>query len=292
MLRYRSDIKTLIYLLVISGLMVILYIYGSTLPRLAWAGLWCTQLIMAITVGVIVHNHRHVPIWKGTFLNTLTDVWLSLLYGFPVFGWIPTHLQNHHMYTNTEPDYTKTYAFSEKNNLFTLIYYPMYSGMVQQRAIRIYVKNLYSKNRRQFWRQMLQVIALVTLIVVAFLIDWKAALLYVVLPQQISLNSVLVFNYIQHVHADETSKWNHSRNIEGPLNTFLFNNGLHTAHHEKPHLHWSRLPEYHAEIRDKIDPSLNEKSLIWFIIRQYLIAPFHKSWATKSPHMQKSTVET
>ncbi len=269
-------------MLIISGLMFILFAYNDQLTPLVRAVLWTMQLVMAISAGVMVHNHRHVPIWKNQTLNTVTDCWLTLLYGYPVFGWIPTHLQNHHVHTNTEPDYTKTYAFSEKNNLWTLIYYPMYSGGVQQKAISAYLKKLYKNERPKFWQHVLQIISIAILLITVFVIDWKSALLYVILPHQIALNSVLIFNYVQHIHADEESEYNHSRNIEGFLNVFLFNNGLHTAHHIKPHLHWSRLPEFHSEIRRKIDPRLIEKNLIWYLIRQYIISPFHTEWAGKS----------
>ena len=254
MLRYKADIKTLVYLTFTSSLMLVLFFYHEQIQSAILWILYGIELVMAVTVGVIVHNHRHVSIWKNKNLNNLMDCWLTVLYGFPVFGWIPTHLQNHHTHTNKEPDYTKTYAFSEKNNLWTIIYYPMYSSGVQLKAIRRYLSDLRTKNQEKFIEHIFQIISLILFVVAAFIIDWKAAILFVIIPQQISLNSVLVFNYVQHIHADEESEYNHSRNIEGPLNTFLFNNGLHTAHHIKPHLHWSRLPEFHAEIRDKIDP--------------------------------------
>lgn len=290
MLRYKADIKTLVYLTFTSSLMLVLFFYHEQIQSAILWILYGIELVMAVTVGVIVHNHRHVSIWKNKNLNNLMDCWLTVLYGFPVFGWIPTHLQNHHTHTNKEPDYTKTYAFSEKNNLWTIIYYPMYSSGVQLKAIRRYLSDLRTKNQEKFIEHIFQIISLILFVVAAFIIDWKAAILFVIIPQQISLNSVLVFNYVQHIHADEESEYNHSRNIEGPLNTFLFNNGLHTAHHIKPHLHWSRLPEFHAEIRDKIDPKLNEKSLIWYLIRQYLLSPFNSKWSTVSMRLTREKV--
>lgn len=290
MLRYKSDIKTLIYLVVTSALMIGLFLFHDQLENPWKSVLYAAELIMAITVGVIVHNHRHVPTWKNKTMNVFMDCWLTMLYGYPVFGWIPTHIQNHHTYTNKEPDYTKTYAFSEKNNLWTIIYYPMYSGGIQQKAIWAYMKELRKKDSKKYLQHLLQVFSILAVLITVFIIDWQAALWYVILPHQISLNSVLVFNYVQHIHADEESEFNHSRNIEGFLNVFLFNNGLHTAHHIKPYLHWSKLPEFHAEIRDKIDPALNEKSLIWYLIRQYVLSPFYSKWSTKSMRVVREKV--
>ena len=66
--------------------------------------------------------------------------------------------------------------------------------------------------------------------------------------------SMIFINYIQHVHADPWSEHNHSRNFVGKLGNWLvFNNGLHTAHHESAGLHWSKLPEAHAKIAHLID---------------------------------------
>lgn len=289
MLRYQSDIKTLCYLVLITAIMVGLYFFHDEINGLLWTVLYASELLLAVSVGVIVHNHRHVPIWKNNSMNLITDCWLTVLYGFPVFGWIPTHLQNHHTYTNKEPDYTKTYAYSEKNNLWTIIYYPMYSSGVQMKAIWKYIQQIRHKNPERFRGHLLQTITLIVAVVVALIFDWKAALIYVVLPQQIALNSVLCFNYIQHIHADEESEFNHSRNIEGWLNVFLFNNGLHTAHHIKPRLHWSKVPQLHAEIRSKISPQLIEKSVIWYLIRQYVLAPFNSSLSTKSMRLARQS---
>ncbi len=207
-------------------------------------------------------------------LNALQDYWLTLFYGFPVFGWVPTHNQNHHKFINREGDYTITYRVSEKNNLWTLLSYPAVSSYWQQRPIGAFLTRAWRTQRSRFWYCLSQYAVLGLWIGVALLIDWRKALLYVVLPQQVALFSVLVFNYLQHVGADEESEWEHSRDIVSPLmNLFLFNNGLHTAHHAKPGQHWSELPAEHAKIRDKLNPVLIEKSLLWFLLRTYLIAP-------------------
>jgi len=250
--------------------------------------LFTACLFMAVSVAVIAHNHNHLTIWKSKTLNALTDYWLTLFYGFPAFGWIPTHNQNHHKFNNREGDYTVTYRYTENTNLFTLLTYPAVSGFHQQKPIREYLKKQYRINRSRFWFCISEYVLLVSFLVTAFVIDWQKALLYIFIPQQVSLFVVLIFNYVQHVHTDEESPINHSRNIVGPaMNVLLFNNGLHTVHHDNPGLHWSKAPAAHAKIADQIDPRLNERSFWWFMIRVYVLAPFSQRARSSSMRLER-----
>ena len=182
---------------------------------------------------------------------------------------------------------------SEKNNLWTLLIYPTLSGAIQQKSIVRFYKKQYSKNKEQFFYYTLQIVSLVAWVVTAFVLDWQKALIYVVIPQQVSLNTVLIFNYLQHVHADEESEYDHSRNIVGwPLNFFLFNNGLHTIHHMKPGLHWSKTPEAHQKIEHLIRPDLNEKYALWFVFRVYILGLFIPRFRTHSLRLARKQSET
>lgn len=165
---------------------------------------------MAVSVAIIAHNHNHVPVWRMRSLNIVTDYWLTLFYGFPAFGWIPTHNKNHHQLNNKVGDYTITYRVSEKNNIFTLISYPSVSSYFQQKPIAEYLKKLWRSDRRKFWLAASQYIVLGLYYAVALSVNWKKALLFILIPHQVSLFSVLVFNYVQHVHADEESAYGHS----------------------------------------------------------------------------------
>jgi fatty acid desaturase len=63
--------------------------------------------------------------------------------------------------------------------------------------------------------------------------------------------------YDQHAGLDLDDHLNASRNIESRFyNLVTFNSGYHTAHHVKPGLHWSKLPEFHRQIRDGIPAEL------------------------------------
>lgn len=283
MLRYAADIRTLLYMAVTTALLVVQWNQDSFSPILFTAALF-----MAVSVSVIAHNHNHLTIWKSKTLNSLTDYWLTLFYGFPAFVWVPTHNQNHHKFNNRDGDYTITYRFTEKTNLLTLLTYPSVSGFYQQKPIRDYLKNQYRSNPRRFWFCISQYVLLATVLVAAFVIDWRKALLYIFIPQQVSLYAVLIFNYVQHVHADEQSPINHSRNIVGPLlNWLLFNNGFHTVHHDHPGLHWSKTPAAHAKMSAQINPRLNEQSFWWFLVRVYVFGAFIRNARSSSMRLER-----
>jgi fatty acid desaturase len=286
MLRYKADRRTLAYMAFTTALFGVQWYLGEVNLIL-----YPIAMFMAVAVAVIAHNHNHLPIWRNSRLNAITDYWITLFYGFPAFAWIPTHNANHHMYNNREGDYTITYRATEENHLLSLLSYPSISGFFQQRAIAQYLRELWRNDRAKFFHCIAQYVILGAFIAVALLIDWRKAIYFVIIPQQFALFVILIFNYVQHVHADEMSELDHSRNFVGFLNTLLFNNGYHTVHHERAGLHWSLTPEAHAKIADRIDPALNERSFWWYIFRVYFLAPLAPRFKTVSKRLARMEQE-
>ncbi len=286
MLKHAADIKTLIYLSLTTALLFVQWNLGFH-----WA-LYILSLYFAISVAVIAHNHNHVPMWKSAFLNHVTDNWITLFYGFPAFAWTPTHNKNHHKFNNGKGDYTITYRYSERNNIFTLMTYPSISSYFQQSPVMNHLKHLYSNKRKKFYLAILQYVTLGLFIIISLIIDWRKSLLYIVIPQQVALFTVMVFNYIQHVHADEESDYNHSRNFVSRFTNFmLFNNGYHTAHHMKASIHWSQMRQAHERIAHLIEPHLNEGVILVYLFKTYVIAPFHTAYKTTSMRLARKARE-
>ncbi len=281
-LRRKADIRAVLYLIATTAVLAVNWIRPLEWSALSVA-LWLAAMFFAVSTAVMAHNHNHVRMWKSGVMNVITDWWITVFYGFPVFAWVPTHNMNHHRHTNREGDYTITYRLAESNNMFTLLTYPSISASYQQIAIKDYIKALWQRNKKGFWLAMAQIAVLVAFTVTFLVLDWKKGLLFVVIPQQFALFTIMIFNYVQHVHADEESKFNHSRNIVGPvMNLLLFNNGLHTVHHNNPGLHWSELPAAHKAIEDKIDPALNEPSFVWYMVRTYVLGMFSEKARTRN----------
>lgn len=243
--------------------------------------------MLSVAVSVIAHNHNHINIWTNKPINVLTDWWLTVFYGIPVFCWIPTHNRNHHRYNNKEGDVTATYRRREDNDLFTLVSYPSSSGYYQiKESIIPYMKMLRKTDLKTFYEYIVQTVVLVAWVAFFLILDWQKAIAYVIIPQQLSGYMVMIFNFVQHVHADEESRWNHSRNFLD-LNLPLFNNGYHTVHHEKANMHWSETPKAHKEVAHLIDPALIEKSFFLYMFRTYILGSIKSRWKTQSMRLKR-----
>ncbi len=281
MLNYRADIRSVLYMIANTALFVGFWVYGFN-----WIA-YAVYLILAVSVSVMTHNHQHLNMWKSKTMNILTDWWLTVFYGVPVFNWIPTHNKNHHRFNNKEGDSSLTYRHTEENNFMSLLSYPTVSGYHQiVESIIPYMKDLKKTNRTEYILNWVQIFILAAWIIGFLIYDWKRALIYVIIPQQVSAFVVLIFNYLQHVHTDEESKYNHSRNFLG-LNWILFNNGYHTAHHERAGIHWSLIGAEHEKIKHLIDPHLIQPSMLIFIFKTYILGSFSKKYRTSSMRLQR-----
>jgi beta-carotene hydroxylase len=271
MLRYRSDIRALAYLVAATAL----FFWQWHQPGLANWWLYPLSLFLSMSTAILSHNQNHLPMWKNRWLNLFTNYWIGIFYGHPAIGWIPTHNQNHHKYNNTEGDLSISPRFFKGDHLLSVLIYPTITSLSQTPAIREYVWGLRKTNRRLFLEAISEYVVFFGLMIAAFVIDWRKAIVLLLIPQQVSLFIIQAFNYFQHIGCDPHSEWNHSRNIVGFwTNALLFNNGIHTVHHFKPGVHWSELPKLHAEHAHKIDPSLNEQAIIPFIVRRYIFSIF------------------
>jgi fatty acid desaturase len=286
MLRHAADYKTLLWVFVLAPAVLAVQYARPDLIKYMW---W-VSCYLAIATGTIAHNHNHTPTFHNKRANALFANYISLIYGFPTFAWIPTHNLNHHKYVNTEGDATITWRFTNRHNFFVAVTYFFVSAYYQQFPTSAFIQKAKEKNPALYKRIMGQYAfwagGYVALLVTAVRIHgWQLGFyvftMTVAVPAIVSLWTIMLFNYEQHVHTDPWSKHNHSRSFISPvLNFLLFNNGLHAAHHEHPGLHWSKLPEAHAKIESEIDPVLNQQSVWWYWFRQYALAPIFPSLGT------------
>ncbi|QDE71765.1 fatty acid desaturase family protein [Myxococcus xanthus] len=285
MLRYAADRRTMLWCLAMPVVALSMYVAPGWIPYLCPLACY-----LALSAGVIAHNHNHCPTFRNRKLNEAMGMWLSLFYGYPTFVWIPTHNLNHHKFVNKAGDATITWRYSKKHNFLVAFLFPFVSTYWQQEPTKAFIDKARERNR-PLYRQILTQYAVwggthAALLGLAMAMHgvaggariWAFAFL---VPALFSLWTIMFFNYIQHVHTDPWSEHDHSRSFTGRLiNFFLFNNGLHAVHHETPGLHWSLLPQEHAKIEAAMDPALKPVSFFAWCFRSYVVAPFLPRFGT------------
>lgn len=221
---------------------------------------------------VVVHNHMH----QGVFHNkTLNLIWRSVLsFGalYPASANIPAHnLVHHHFDDDGDLDWAAPEIVRFRWNLLNLLHFPNVAGPRTFAGVQRWAA---SSRHPNFVRQYrIETAFAFGLTGVLFMLDFWAALFFVVLPQLYGARCILRINLIQHDRADIRSEWNHSRNFVGRgFNWIMCNNGYHTIHHNRAGMHWAELAEAHRrEVVPRMDPRLDEPSMIGYLLRTYLL---------------------
>lgn len=216
---------------------------------------------------VLTHNTIHHPIFVSKRLNKMMQVVLTLSYGHPVSAFVPGHNLSHHRFMQKPQDVMRTTKIDTGWNLLNaIVFVPSVALSVYKTDAAFTAK---MKEKRPGWYRQLRVefLALIAVSIAILLIDWQKFLLFFWLPHMIAAFGIIGINYFWHDGCDEDSEYNHSRNFTGKLFGWLtFNNGYHTIHHMKPSLHWSLLPDAHAElVRPFMHPNLEKESLLLYM---------------------------
>jgi fatty acid desaturase len=284
--RNPADYRTLVWALAMPVVLIAQLANPRLLPYLTPVSFY-----LAMAAGTMAHNHNHCPVFASKRLNALYATHISIFYGYPSFAWVPTHNLNHHKHVNREGDATITWRHTNRNVWYIALSYFFVSAYHQSGPIKEYIRKAKARNpvlyRQIITQYVVWIGGLLGTLAVAIALHgagtgMKVWLLAFGLPSLFGSYSMMWFNYMQHVHCDPWSKYDHSRNITGRLfNFLLFNNGLHTIHHANAGTHWSVAYEEHAKLADKVHPDLNWQSFWWWVIRGYVIPAFVPSLETK-----------
>lgn len=250
LLKYRQDaVAVLLVFAVMVAQLAIFFVVESHLIAAVWVAL---LLGIQVSSGAICHNHHHVNTFRVKWLNRLYEVVMYLQTGTSPYSWTLHHNIGHHGHY-LEPDKDPAAWIKPDGSMMTRI------GFDLVNAAKIYPEImkigedypvLYEKFKRMF--------VLANLPLLAFLmLDPVRSLIVFIIPMALLLIILLDNTWGQHAGTDLDDHYVASRNVELPLyNLTSWNLGYHTAHHLLPGIHWSKLPEVHAKIRDRIPPEL------------------------------------
>jgi beta-carotene hydroxylase len=275
-LRFIEDRRTLIWAF---GLFPLGPALAYCRPELLF---WLTPLLLYCSYlsGVLSHNHNHSPVFHGRTANLIYGAWLSFVYGFPTFAWVPSHNQNHHRHLNAAEDASAISRHCSRDGLLAALTYPLACSRYQLPLVWRYARSALTRRSAVRQRVLVECGALVfghaLALAVAIGLHGVAlgGLVYGVTlgaPALLGTYWMMLTNYLQHVGCDPSSPHDHSRNFVSPFwNWFVFDNGYHTVHHQQPGLHWSRYRALHEERAASMSPVLNQPMILAYAARRYL----------------------
>lgn len=219
-----------------------------------WVTALCVLLYQPVQAVAIACNHyqHHVNVFPARALNRVYEVVLFLQTGTPPYLITLHHNLGHHPhYLEPEKD---TLAWRRADGSPLSLVECLWRNFAGHVTRTVAIGRSYPKVFRRF--KIMAAVSAVPLIVL-FWIDPAKATIVFALPMLLAIVNVARLGYEQHAGLDLDDHLRASRNIESRLyNLVTFNSGYHTAHHLKPGLHWSRLPEFHRELRDRIPAEL------------------------------------
>ncbi len=214
-----------------------------SLPALV--GLWIASTLLRSLTPVHQHCHAHYAVFRNRIADTAYDVVLMLAAGNTTAVWENQHVRGHHQqYLGKTGDPANNDRFGGSRLAFTILGDAM-SVVDSWRIARGH------QRVRLVWQVALQFAVLVA----AIAVDAQLAIAFVVVPWLLLRWLVFYISYAQHEDVPMTTVYDGSVTHFGIANRFYLNVGHHTAHHEKPTLHWTLLPARTAQILERIDPA-------------------------------------
>jgi fatty acid desaturase len=227
----------------------------ETLPLTVNVGLFVVMsYVFYYNPIVVTHNFLHTPFFRRKWLNRAFPVLNSANLILPQVLYKYHHL-THHQYANdpirngTTLDPSSTFRYGKDGQQEGFVSYSAL-GLFRDGTSTAYREAITHGQRSQFWMELAAVVFTAVLWIV---IDWRWFLLAFVPTFYAGWFLALLENYYEHHRAtDPDSRLADSVSYYGRwYNLMMFNEGYHQEHHLKPHLHWTRRPQVHAEWKGK-----------------------------------------
>jgi beta-carotene hydroxylase len=257
-LRHGADRRALALLLSCSVLYTAHWSAGANAHYLV-----VPSAILAISACVVKHNHIHAPTFRIPLLNRALNIWLAMLTGTSTTGIRMAHNQRHHRSNQSPEDFVRCALVRRRSAPMALFsFFPFVVAQTWRRA-KEDAESLRRKSsplhRLQRWEQG----AVWVLVGIALVVDVPQFAWVFGIPWLVGQWFIVTINLLQHDCLDSPDTALGSRNVIGAWGNWLFfNNGYHSAHHLRPALHWSMLPDFHRrEIAPRLPASLESTSL-------------------------------
>lgn len=250
MFRFAADRVPVLCVLALSAVDFAVYLL---VDQLWW--LVGYTLLMILPKGIVCawnHHHQHTMTFHARGMNRLLEFFYALHTGVTTNLWVLHHVLGHHRNFLDQQRDESAWQRADGSTMGALPYTLNIAGTAYLRGFR--VGRRFPRVQRDF-----VLYGALTLLGMALLLIWRPlpALFVFVLPMVISLLFTAWVTHDHHSGLATDDPFEASYNNTNPLFNFLTGNlGYHTAHHYRQGLHWSKLPELHAQIQHRIPAEL------------------------------------
>jgi fatty acid desaturase len=256
-LKYKADRWPVAYVLVMFGLHIALWCFATPIVALV------STLPLAITsmfIAPINHHHQHLNTFRSPWVNRFYDLALALQTGVAPYGWTLHHNLGHHLnYLNQNPHVSPDESAwtDREGKQMSRVTYTL--DMLLRHQSDMFRVGLKYRRYLRYWLAMK--LPLYVLIGAALWINPINTVLIFLIPGFIALSHTIWATYEHHAGCSTDDHLVGSFNRDNRLYNFVTGNlGFHTAHHKRPGVHWSLLPQVHDEIKHQVPDELISKN--------------------------------
>ena len=250
LLRNQEDWKPLTVVLVTFCGVIFPFLFS--LPAWAWVPYWIALLMLRSVVPIAQHYQAHLAIFCHSTLNFAYDTVLAQLTGYTTPGWELQHNRGHHRHF-LEPAKDVAGTVDPSTGETVGLWRFVIRGCLRTMPDVLVIARGEADAGYWFRRLALHLGVQLLITALAFHRSPILAISFLVIPSLLMQALTWWASYWQHAGAPSTSIYSGAMtNLNTWNNRLTFNMGHHTAHHERPTLHWSRLPSRTRVILSRI----------------------------------------
>lgn len=200
------------------------------------------------------HNHGHLPVFSLKPLNNVYDVLLTQCTGYPTSLWELHHVRGHHRHYLRPAEDVAAIVDRKTGRKMSRVWYAMRGNLrIHFDSVRIGLTERRAGKKSLLGKLAGETVVQMTIIVLLFIWNPGLTLAFFVIPAIANAFAIWWESYPHHLDVPQHDTYDGSVTILDRVYNFVtFNIGHHTAHHEKPTLHWALLPLRTQAIRDRI----------------------------------------
>lgn len=246
LLRYSNDAAGVVYIGLCVLVQILAFVFLDNIALLALFPI--VTLPFFQSASAVNHNHHHCLTFHSRVLNRLFECVLFFQTGYSPFAWTIHHNVGHHEFYLDQNKDTSAWKAAD-GRIYSRFEYCLRNSLnIYPEIWRV------GKEHPELFRNFLKAFVVCLAILLALIIiDPIAALFVFVIPMSMMHFLTVDSTFEHHSGLDTPDKYGASYTITDRLyNLLAWNLGYHTAHHVRPGLHWSRLPQFHKKICNDI----------------------------------------